>query len=417
MASLTAQYKWYLEGSLNIQLLVLGGIWLISWMLFKANFRSFVYLVIAVHFLSNSIVQFTDQDITKSPSGEDQADNKLVTLVDNREPVINPSIYLLVYDAYVINETMLAYGIDNLEQEQYLEGLGFKIYPHTYSVGSSSASSMSRVLNSSTSYYGVSRRAVSGDGIVQNLLKKYGYKTYGVFPTEFFFRGIIPSYDYWYPNSSSSVSLLLTNAIFRGEFRFDINYDQVPWEEFVHEKRTVLSQVTEGPRVLYTHENLPGHSTDSGVCRPNETELYRERLARANVEMRQDLALIMENDPGAIVIVAGDHGPYLTKNCYITGDEYDISEITRLDIQNRNGTFLAIKWPSSNFEEYDEITVLQDLFPAIFAYIFEDQGLLGSKIEPITDNEMRISGVEVSDGTIVGGFNDGEALFIAEEGD
>jgi hypothetical protein len=127
--------------------------------------------------------------------------------------------------------------------------------------------------------------------------------------------------------------------------------------------------------------------------------------------MRQDIALIIENDPEAIVIVAGDHGPYLTKNCHNTEDEYDISEITRLDIQDRNGTFLAIKWPSLGFEEYDDITVLQDLFPAIFAYIFEDQGLLKSKIEPITDNGTNISGVEVSDGTIVGGIYDGEALF------
>jgi len=409
MASLTWRYKWYQEGSLSIQLLVLVCIWLISCMVFKTKFRSFLYLLIAVHFLSNSIVQFADQDVAQSTSW-DQADNMLVTLVDDREPAITPSIYLLVYDSYVINETMLAHGIDNTEQEQYLEGLDFKIYPHTYSVKSSSAATMSRVLNSSTSYYGVSRRAVSGDGVVQNLLKKYGYKTYGVFPTDYFFRGIIPSYDYWFPGSSSSVNLL-TKAIFLGELRFDINYDQVPWEEFIQEKRNIFSQVLEEPRFIYMHENLPGHSINAGICRPNEVELYKERLDRANEEMRQDLGMIMKNDPEAILIVAGDHGPYLTKNCTEPKDEYDISEITRLDIQDRNGTFLAIKWPSSAFEEYDDITILQDLFPAIFAYIFEYQGLLEAKIEPITDNGERISGVEVSDGIIVGGFNNGEALF------
>ena len=410
MASLTEQFKWYQEGSLKIQLLVLGCIWLISWILFKINLRSLLYLLIAVNFVSNSILQFTDRDGTQSPSILDQTDNMLVTLIDSREPVITPSIYLLVYDAYIVNETMLAHGIDNLDQEQYLEGLDFKIYPYTYSVGSSSIPSMSRVLNSSMSYYGNSRRAVSGDGIVQNLLEKFGYKTYGIFPIDHLFRGIIPSYDYWFPGSSSSVSLL-TKAIFLGELRFDINFDKVPREEYIHEKKIILSKVTEEPRFVYMHSGLPGHSTNVGVCRPNEIELFSENLARANVEMRQDIALIIENDPEAIVIVAGDHGPYLTKNCHHTGDEYDISEITRLDIQDRNGTFLAIKWPSLGFEEYDNITVLQDLFPAIFAYIFEDQGLLKSKIEPITDNGMNFSGVQVSDGTIVGGIHDGEALF------
>ncbi len=267
------------------------------------------------------------------------------------------------------------------------------------------------------SYYGNERKAVSGDGIVQNLLGKFGYKTYGVFPVDFFFRGIKPSYDYSFPSFDDSFldygssASLLYRAIFMGEMVFDNNFDEIPPEEYIEEKKIILSKVTEEPRFVYMHSKLPNHSQNSGVCRPNEIELFSERLARANVEMRQDIALIMENDPEAIVIVAGDHGPYLTKNCFATEDEYDLSEITRLDIQDRNGTFLAIKWPSLSFEVYDDITVLQDLFPTIFAYIFEDQGLLKSKIEPITDNGMKISGVQVSDGTIVGGINDGEALF------
>ncbi len=55
-------------------------------------------------------------------------------MVGAREPVKTPGIYLLIYDAYVENETMLGYGIDNLDQQQYLEELGFKIYPDTYSI-------------------------------------------------------------------------------------------------------------------------------------------------------------------------------------------------------------------------------------------------------------------------------------------
>jgi len=417
MALLTRQFSWYEIGSLKIQLLILGGVWFISWLLFKINLRNFLYLLIAVNFVSNSFLQIINREDTQSNANLNQNKNMLVTLIDSREPVTTPSIYLLVYDAYVANETMLAHGIDNLDQEQYLEGLDFIIYPHTYSVGSTSITSMSRVLNSSMSYYGNKRRAVSGDGIVQNLLKKFGYKTYGVFSTDYFFRGVIPSYDYSVPrydgsflDYGSSVSLLI-KAISMGEMRFDIAFDEIPPEEYIEEKKIILSPVTEEPRFVYMHSKFPGHSQFSGVCRPNEIELYGKRLAWANLVMRQDIEMIMENDPKAIVIVAGDHGPSLTKNCTITRDEYDISEINRLDIQDRNGTFLAIKWPSLDFEEYDDITVLQDLFPTIFAYIFEDQGLLESKIEPITDNGTRISGVEVSDGVIEGGIHNGKALF------
>lgn len=411
MASMTAHYKWYQEGSFLIQLLVLGSIWLLSWVLDNLKFRSLLYLFIAVNFVSNSIIQFVNLDDTKSPSARDQTDNPLIMLIDSREPAAKPSIYLLIYDSYVVNETMIEYGIDNQEQQQYLRELDFNIYPDVYSLGTNTLDSMSRVFNNSMNYYGNKRRGISGDGVVQNLLKEFGYKTYGVFSSDYYARGVVPTYDYSFPDASSPVGLL-SKAIFLGELRFDLNFSKITQQEYIHEKEIILSEVTEDPRFVYMHSVLPGHSQNSGVCRPDEIELFRDRLAQANIEMRQDIALVIEHDPEAILIVAGDHGPHLTKNCLsYLGNDYDISEITRLDIQDRYGTFVAIKWPSADFVEYDDITILQDLFPSIFAYIFEDQGLLESRIEPETDIGLYLSGVEISDGTIVGGVDDGEPLF------
>ena len=121
---------------------------------------------------------------------------------------------------------------------------------------------------------------------------------------------------------------------------------------------------------------------------PDETELFKDRLDLANDEMKQDIETITQNDPGAIVVVAGDHGPYLTKNCTtILAGHYDISEISRLDIQDRFGTFLAIRWPTEDFSEYDDITVLQDIFPAIFAYLFKDDGFLEAKVDSTTHSD------------------------------
>ncbi len=73
----------------------------------------------------------------------DGTDNPLVVLIGSRKPAITPNIYLLVYDAYVVNETMNGYGIDNQLQEEYLKDLDFKLYPQTYSLGSATLSSMS----------------------------------------------------------------------------------------------------------------------------------------------------------------------------------------------------------------------------------------------------------------------------------
>ena len=410
MAVLSRHFSWYKNGSLRIQLLIFGSIWLVSYLIYKLNLRSFLYLLVMVYFISNSTSQLIGRLDTQEVADPSQAENLLISLIDSREPKIKPNIYLLVYDAYVENATMLAHGINNQAQEQFLEDQGFKLYPKTYSLKSHSIASMTYVLNSSPSYYGNRRKAVSGDGIVQNLFKNIGYETYGIFPIDYFFRGVIPSYDYSFPSYSSSLGTMV-KAIFLGEFRFDVDFDVISRERYLHEKNVVLSEVSGDPKFIYMHSNYPNHSQDSGYCLPNEVELFRERLTEANLEMRQDVELIIENDPEVIVIVSGDHGPYLTKNCLKTEDDYEISEITRLDIQDRFGAFLAIRWPTSDFEDYDEITILQDIFPAVFAYIYADPKILESQLEPTIEVSSNISGASVVDGIINGGIHDGEPLF------
>ncbi len=342
-------------------------------------------------------------------------ENPLFQAVRGRTPIHMPNIYLLVYDSYPAPETLTMYGLDNQTQLEFLRHNGFQIYPHTYSVAAYTESSMSFVLNSAPEYYGNDRKALAGDSIVQNILESYGYTTYGIFASDYFFwENAVPSYDYFFPHSTTPMAFLLTRAILEGEFRFDVNFEKVSREQFLQEKARALSNTLTHPRFVYAHSKLPGHSQNSGACLPNETELFAERLASANAEMKYDIELILEKDPTAIIIVAGDHGPYLTKNCQSTGFLYDISEINRLDIQDRFGVLLAIRWPSTNFNEYDEITILQDLFPAIFAYMFEDATLLQARLEPVTLEEFPISGAVVKNGIIHGSIDDGEPLFLSE---
>ena len=412
MASLSKQFAWHEWGSLKIQLPILGGIWLFAWLMFRLKARDLMHVAIAVYFAANAMLQDQPRADTTSSQNVAPLNDTLVALIGSRTPLSAPDIYLLVYEAYAPGETMTAYGIDNRDQQQYLEERNFKIYPETYSVAGKTAISMGRVLNASLSLGRETRTAISGNGLVQNLLKGFGYQTYGVFPSEYFFRGVVPSYDYSYPGYGPSAGVLI-EAILEGEFRFDVGVEDGSWDEFVREKRRILADKSEAPKFLYAHSNSPGHSPLTGTCRPNEVELYGERLAKANLEMREDIELVLEQDPTAIVIVAGDHGPYLTKNCLGTGGVYEMSEITRLDVQDRLGTFLAIRWPTEEFEDYDVITVLQDLFPAVFAYLFADRGLLEAEVEPASVDKENVSGVRVVDGVILGGVDDGQALFTS----
>jgi hypothetical protein len=335
-------------------------------------------------------------------------------MVKGRTPIAEPNIYLLVYDSYVPNEVMEAYGFDNSAQADYLSSQGFKVYPHTYSIGSATAESMSRVFDVSSVLVGNPRKGISGDGVVQQIFHALGYKDYGIFPTYWEFYGIGSSYDYSYPQLVTPASVQLIGGVLIGEFRFDLSFEEHSHDQYLTEKQSILKSTSEEHAFVYSHTNTPAHSQNSGACLPNEFEMYKERVAIANKEMQHDIETLNASDPGAIIIVAGDHGPHLTKTCTRDlSNNYQISEITRLDIQDRYSTFLAIRWPDGDFTKYDDITVLQDIFPAVFAYLYKDVSILDSKVIPNTVNDDVISGAGVTNGIIHGGVNDGEPLYVS----
>lgn len=154
-------------------------------------------------------------------------------------------------------------------------------------------------------------------------------------------------------------------AVLIGEFRFDEEFNTQTYQQFVEIKRKLFEENQPDQRFIYVHTELPNHSQNSGACLGDETALYAERLTRANIEMKEDIDKIIEFDSESIIIVAGDHGPYLTKNCYYLVGDYTTTEIDRLDIQDRFGAFLAIRQPDESYGSYDQITVIQDLFPEI----------------------------------------------------
>ena len=84
MASLSKQFAWHELGSLKIQLPVLAGVWLISWLLFQLKSRDLLHVAIAVYFAANSVVQLYAREGAPSSSAVYQGDNKLLALVGER---------------------------------------------------------------------------------------------------------------------------------------------------------------------------------------------------------------------------------------------------------------------------------------------------------------------------------------------
>lgn len=413
MAVLSASFLWFAKGDLRVQIGIMLALVVLFALLYPSRHRNLLLLLVSAFFVSNTVAQIDAGQLI--PASSDISDHPFFSELP-ADPVTKPNVYLLVYDSYVANETMLQYGIDNSEQELYLQQQGFTLYPHNYSIGSYSVVSIGSTMNASLDFYGETRIGTSGAGVVHQVFQQMGYRTYGYFASDFFFQEVGSSYDVSFPQARPA-SMILLDSILMGEFRFDIGFDRSTANQFQQEKLNLFSNIPADPTLFYAHSYSPGHSQNSGECLPDETERFADRLVAANKEMRTDLDTLLANDPTAIIIVAGDHGPYLSKNCYATErGGYTINDINRFDIQDRFGSFLAIRWPEgAQFESYDEITVLQDLFPSILAYMHQDASILQYRVPPITVFYPEyISQAAVDNGIIQGGKDDGEPLFLSQ---
>lgn len=345
--------------------------------------KNILNIMILVFFVSNTGINFLISDDFDPVSIRK---NEFYDVTKGRDFRKKPDIYLLTFDGYLENETMLQYGIDNSAQELFLKDSGFKIYNGTYTTGAHTLSTMSDLLNVSRVPF--SRYYTSGGGVVPQLLELQGYKTYGIFRDNYLFGREEPNYDEYTPGAKTEAVQsfkYISKAILSGRFTSDIEFSTLSQSQYDAKLNEVLRDDINQPKFVDTHIGRPGHSPFPTLCRDEKTELnrYRRSLEYTNKEMRNHVATLLESKRDSIIIIFGDHGGYLKGDCYMLHG-YDLEDITRLHIQDRIGSFLAIRWPNGQYKEYDDITILQDLFPAIFAYLLEDRSVLDAKLEPFT---------------------------------
>lgn len=417
MPSIALSNNWSGVGSLKIQALVL--LVAILLLLFLRAIPKLIYTsVVIAFFIANTIPGFmllgrseevardlTSSDIIKATAGK---------TVKN-----NCDVLLLIYEAYAPYETMLYHGIDNSEQLAYLKKKGFHIYQGVYSIAAPTIDSMSRLFNVDSE--SSDRKYLAGGGAVPRILKYQGYITYGIFMNDHFLRGVADGndrYDYSFPTPIWR-SALLVRAILAGGFTDELNFEGVSYDSYLDEKHKALREEYAQPIFMYSHSMKPGHRFHL-TMNPDDAEkyanIYADNVKQANSEIRQDVDIILDRNPGAIVIIAGDHGPFITKSGYGLGrnsSQYSAGDIDRFDVQDRYGVFLAIRWPQLEVVEKFTIRIFQDIFPAVLAYLFDDEELFNRvKIRPDTTVKRFLTrGVYVQDGILVGGKDDEKPLF------
>ena len=355
--------------------------------------------------------------------------DRLIDFLSNKNNKIlkKKNIYILVYESYANLETHKYYGFDNTEQIDFLEKHGFKTYHGIYSSGGSSDSSTSRTLEMDSQLYpagdgfktNIYFHALSGNALVPEIFKSNGYTTIGLHHHGFWWIPPI-GWDEHHPKEVSGDlgGKIITKSIFEGHFRHDVFTDYFNYENYLQLKKDYLTSGSgKKNKLFYTHNLYPGHSQNHlPKCRPDEKKIHFEGLKKANIEMKNDVLNIKNNDPDSIIVLLGDHGPVLTKGCKGIKGFYNTSEIDKYDIQDRYGTFLSIHWPEDISDSGLNIMMIQDIFPAILSKITNNDNLFNkfkAERKLLWDFEINylIGDINVINGIIRGGKDDGKPLF------
>ena len=129
--------------------------------------------------------------------------------------------------------------------------------------------------------------------------------------------------------------------------------------------------------LTFVHFYLPYHTELTGRCDQGyETQKYSERLSDTHRVLLPEIKKIIENDDQSLIILAGDHGPFIFDQCSSNPAMRTIEEIIE-----PQGAFLAIKWGGGDYDgRYDRhIKSSANLFRYIFSYLMGHEQLLQNK--------------------------------------
>jgi hypothetical protein len=232
--------------------------------------------------------------------------------------------------------------------------------------GVNTSVSLNATPETSGDYY---RYFLSGNNIANLLFQNKGYKT-GVsnICNRWFFQRNNYAYDF-YVNDKIGSNLVLKAVLERGKLNIMLVDDSVDFNiDFAK-----FAAKTRDKTFAWTAAG-PWHS--SGSLSSGEAELKRwlPDYNDAVREMQIEIDAMVKGNPNAIVIFMSDHGPYLMDVQRIPKN-YDFNKTDYMKFRDIFGAFMAVRWPDKEkAAKYDkEFNVTQDVFPIVFAYLFDSE--------------------------------------------
>jgi len=299
-------------------------------------------------------------------------------------------VYLFMHDAFPHTEYANHLNLPNFnELLNFFEKNDFDVY-NVYSLADNTLGTMYSVFQLTTDILPKSKNGVntsvsldatngvsgdyyryflSGNNITNLLFQNKGYKT-GVsnICNRWFFQRNNYAYDF-YVNDKIGSNLVLRAVLERGKLNIMLVDDSVDFNvDFAK------FAAKNGNKTFAWTAAGPWHS--SGILSSGEAEIKRwlPDYNNAVSDMQIEIDAMVKGNPDAVIIFMSDHGPYLIDVQRIPKN-YDFNKTDYMKFRDIFGAFMAVRWPDKEkAAKYNkEFNVTQDIFPIVFAYLFDSE--------------------------------------------
>jgi hypothetical protein len=297
-----------------------------------------------------------------------------------------PNIYLFMHDGFPRKDWAEVLGVDYSELEKTLKEYDFNVYD-VYSIYHFTMGTMSTLFNISyKEKWGDMFHILEGYNFVYMLL---WHEKYSIGP-----NGRVGGAVMTLMNKTGIMPQVLV-GIMQGYLNTMMI---IPPEETSAMATARLSKDNAGKdRNFVWGAAGPGHTTGQfGLS--EEIRLWKPGYYRAIEDIKEEVKIVVSNDPDAIIIIMSDHGPYLLEEGYFK--ENNNIEIKPIYFRDVYGAFMAIRWPDkAKASKYDkEFNVTQDLFPIVFAYLYDSPAPLKYRLK---NTALEIEGYQFDKGKMI----------------
>jgi hypothetical protein len=327
------------------------------------------------------------------------------------------SIYLFMHDAFPHKDCAKHFNLTNYNDlMSAFEQSDFKIYD-IYSMSDNTLGTMSSLFDFDTDYLpkinnaatsdnnnhvkllkdagftnffngaldDVFRNKMAGNNITNILLKNKGYRTGNYNPYDRYIASGDNLYDFVAQDEAFAETMLgPKNLMFKNILKGTLNSGMLnPTRQFLTELAEFAKYSSGKSKIFAWGMGCPGHSTLGGMgSTEKELQKFLPIYNKCIAAMKEEIRTLKQN-PNAIIVFMSDHGISLMDDGYRFPKNYDFSKTDYMKFRDIFGAFMAVRWPNmEKAEKYDgDFNVTQDLFPIIFAYLFDSETPLKYKIK------------------------------------